>query len=152
MGISQRPLAAAWTEWHSGERAVQARLGLGQPIAVFVDGLPTSHQIFYATRLAYLPVVTLDEEGRPWASMLTGPDGKPGFIESTDTDSMFIHAHVSDGDPIRRNVALGSGHLFAGVGVEASTGRRNKFGGRITRTHEEDNTLHLDIETKWSLG
>jgi hypothetical protein len=152
MGISQRTLTAAWPDWHSGERAVQARLGLSRTGAVFMDGLPSSHQIFYATRLAYLPVVTLDEEGCPWASMLTARDGKPGFIESTDADSMFIHAHVLDNDPIRRNLASGSDHLFAGVGVEALTGRRNKFGGQIARAREEDGVLHLDIDTNWSLG
>lgn len=152
MGLSQRTLTAAWPDWHSGELAVQARFGLGRPIAVFMDGLPSSQQIFYATRLAYLPVATLDDQGRPWASMLTGRDGKPGFVDSLDADNMVIRAHLVEGDPIRRNLISGSGQLFAGVGVEASTGRRNKFGGQVARACEEDGVLHLDLKTQWSLG
>jgi hypothetical protein len=151
---TERAPAPAWPDWHPGERAVQARLGLAAyvPPSAVVDGLPSQHRLFYATRLAYLPVATLDEDGRPWASLLTASDGRPGFIESDDANNMTIHAHVYPGDPIRRNAKLGSTGLFAAVGVEGSTGRRNKFGGDFSLAREEGDNFQLDVAIKFALG
>jgi hypothetical protein len=154
MGVTQRPLASAWPDWHPGERAMQARLGLAMHVtpAVFRDGLTTQHQLFYATRLSYLPVTTLDAEGRPWASLLTSKHGTHGFITNASTDSVTIQANIWDGDPIRRNLTTSSERLFAAVGVEASNGRRNKFGGQIVGVHEEKDVIRFEVDVKYSLG
>jgi hypothetical protein len=66
-------------------------------------------------------------------------DGQPGFLTSRHLGELIMNARVWEGDPFTRNVAASSGRpvLIAGVGVEFSTRRRNKFAGYM-ETLEND--------------
>jgi hypothetical protein len=154
MAVVMPAPAPAWSSWHPGEVAVQRRLGLAAhvPSSAIIDQLPQQHRLFYATRLNYLPVVTLDAAGRPWASILTSRDGHPGFIQSDSVASLHIEASVWDGDPILDNLRDVPGALFAGVGVEPSSGRRNKFGGVVLNAKQQENRLDIDVRITYSLG
>ena len=71
------------TVFHEGEQALQARLGLKDRLAetgsrMVRDFMPDQHRAFFAM-LPFLIVGSLDAQGRPWASVLTGA---PGFVES----------------------------------------------------------------------
>src|SRR5262245_57863166 len=47
-------------------------------------------------------VSSIDERGRVWASLLTGP---PGFLRRMDERLMLIESQPAPFDPLRRNLA-----------------------------------------------
>lgn len=72
-----------WTHesspFHAGERAVQERLGVGNTLESFGrrvirDYMPDQHREFFGI-VPFLVIGTVDDEGRPWASILAGPAG-----------------------------------------------------------------------------
>ena len=73
---------------HRGERAVQARMqtpsSLAAAIPQYIEpALSPVHVAFY-TGLAYLPLATLDEGGRPWASLLVTRGDRVAGIDAAD--------------------------------------------------------------------
>ena len=64
--------------FHRGERLVQSRLGVRdiEPWArkVVRDHLPEQHKDFYIA-LPFLVVAARDQQGRPWVTLLEGPEG-----------------------------------------------------------------------------
>ncbi|KAF3392683.1 hypothetical protein F1880_008854 [Penicillium rolfsii] len=89
----------------------------------------------------FIPVTTLDDEGRPWASIVSGSTGAIGFVKSPDAQTLSIRARIWDGDPLLdtfrawanlKNPPVATERfLTAGLGIEFSTRRRNKFAGHI---------------------
>ena len=70
------PVMASVSPFHPGEQEIQARLGMRDEIEdigqrFIRDHLPEQHQEFYAN-LPYLVVGSVDDAGRPWASLLAG--------------------------------------------------------------------------------
>lgn len=122
--------------WHPGEQAIQAIIHLPERVAItaIVDRLPEQHRIFHTSRLHFLPVTTLDQQGRPWASILFSHDGMPGFISSPTNALLTVKARLWPGDPIIQNLSQFHDRklLFSGIGLEVSTRRRNKFSGYIS--------------------
>ncbi|PLB50081.1 hypothetical protein P170DRAFT_508319 [Aspergillus steynii IBT 23096] len=136
--------------WHPGELSIQRRLGFEDAVseswrAVKTD-MPEQHRLFHTSNLHFIPVTTLDEHGRPWASIVAGAGGNIGFVKSPDPGTLLVTARLWDGDPLLGTVdawmegklsgaGRGSGalerFLTAGLGIEFSTRRRNKFAGRI---------------------
>jgi hypothetical protein len=154
--VSSDPLPAL-RGWHPGEQAVQAIIHLPERVAItaIVDRLPEQHRIFHTTRLHFLPVTTLDQQGRPWASILCSNDGTPGFISSPTDALLLVKAHLWPGDPIIQNcsVPLHDGKpLFSGIGVEVSTRRRNKFAGRISSVSFRDLDVEFSFAVTQALG
>ncbi|MCP5000204.1 MAG: FAD-binding oxidoreductase, partial [Hyphomicrobiales bacterium] len=78
--------------FHAGEQTVQEKLGVRDiehwARQVVRDRLPEQHRAFH-TALPFLVVAARDGEGRPWATILTGPDG---FVSSPDPQSLVINA------------------------------------------------------------
>ena len=111
--------------WHAGERALQERAGVAARMAdvgarVLRDSMPEQHREFF-TLLPYLVAATLDAEGQPTVSLLTGA---PGFANSPDPRTLRIEVppgELAPGDPI------------ALLGLQAHTGRRNRMNGRVAR-------------------
>ena len=69
----------------------------------------------------------MDDEGRPWASIL--PSNK-GAVSSPNSKKLHIHSKVINGDPLkcayqRENAAIGL------LGIELHTRRRNRVNGFI---------------------
>ena len=74
--------------FHHGEQQVQARLGVSDIESwakkVVRPQLPEEHRTFHAG-LPFLVAGARDAGGRPWATLLTGPEG---FVHSPDPKSL----------------------------------------------------------------
>ncbi|KAK0435785.1 hypothetical protein EV421DRAFT_1985867 [Armillaria borealis] len=146
--------------WHPGEWAICQKVGIDKDpslnwLYTSVKGdLPPDHGVFYMTRLPFLPITTLDSSGRPWGSILTGPDGEPGFISSPKYTTLSFNVKVWDGDPFVSNVTESGDDemLMAGIGVEFSTRRRNKFAGKITKRKGHGDGYHFDVHVNEAIG
>ncbi len=129
--------------WHSGEARIQQRRGTPSNIIQSVpdyieEYMPQQHAEFFAA-LPYLPLATLDKQGRPWVSILvTTSDNDPSISITTDgRNQTDVVAEVNPYDPFVRALGVDQkppsedGRLFAGVGVDFSNRRRNKMAGVI---------------------
>ncbi len=115
--------------FHPGERQVQERLGVRDIEAwarkVVRSHLPDEHRAFH-TALPYLIVAARDGTGRPWATLLTGPEA---FVTSPDPKSLVIDGTPVTGDALEE--AFVPGADIGILGIELSTRRRNRMNGRI---------------------
>ena len=148
----------AFSGWHPGEQAVQKFMSLPERVSAgaIVNRLPDQHRIFHSTRLHYVPITTLDDQGRPWASILCSAVGMPGFITSPTHSSLCIHARVWPGDPISTTLRHVDDQVDApfasGLGLEPSTRRRNKFSGRVSHVRFDGSDLTLELSVSHALG
>jgi predicted pyridoxine 5'-phosphate oxidase superfamily flavin-nucleotide-binding protein len=150
------------TGWHRGEREVRNKLGYDKvPSTALLftsisEDLPEQHSEFHSTRLPFLPVVTLDEEGRPWGSILTAKTGQTGFIHCPryNSQTLIIEADLWNGDPLQNKEGFSGemGSLIAGIGVELSTRRRNKFAGSVVKFQKAGNAIRLELAINEALG
>ncbi|KAJ2973955.1 hypothetical protein NQ176_g6312 [Zarea fungicola] len=139
-------MTAALHGWHDGEIIVQQKLGYREAVAqawrVTESSMREQHRIFHTSNLHFVPLTTSDGDGRPWASLLAGSRGEIGFIKSPDSNTLLVQARLWEGDPLletlrawldpdTRRAAHAERFLIAGVGIEFSTRRRNKFAGYI---------------------
>ncbi len=122
--------------FHLGEQRVQKRLGVRDmedwARKVVLDYLPEEHRAFH-TALPFLVVAARDAQGRPWATLLTGPEG---FVASPDLRSLVIDAEPVRGDGLEE--ALVTGADVGILGIELSTRRRNRVNGRIVDARSGD--------------
>jgi len=120
---------AAESPFHAGEHRVQERLGVRAieewARKVVRPYLPEQHREFYAS-LPFLVAAGRDEQGRPWATLLTG---QPGFASSPDPESLAIAAEPGPGDALADAFAEGADIGF--LGIELATRRRNRINGRV---------------------
>ncbi|KAJ7502454.1 hypothetical protein B0H11DRAFT_640201 [Mycena galericulata] len=147
--------------WHRGEHAIHQKLqtaddySVSQLYMAISGDLPGEHAQFHSTRLPFVPVTTLDAEGRPWGSILAGKTGEPGFIRAPTYNMLSIDAELWDGDPLVENSDLfgrGEPMLVAGIGIEFPTRRRNKFAGITSRLTKTDYAMQLDLRVNEALG
>ena len=115
--------------FHRGEWAVQERLGV-RDIEIWArkvvrDHMPEEHRAFH-TALPFLVAAARDAEGRPWVTLLTGPDG---FVTSPDPKSLVIDGRPAAGDALEQAFAAGAD--IGLLGIELATRRRNRLNGRI---------------------
>ncbi|KAG2138413.1 uncharacterized protein EDB93DRAFT_1242107 [Suillus bovinus] len=150
--------------WHKGERDIQQKLGFHGAVSqswTQIEGeLPEQHRNFYSTRLPFIPVTTLDSRGRPWSSILAGPNGEIGWASSETYDQLSMRAKVWDGDPLKANAdyhadstdASQRKMLIAGIGVEFSTRRRNKFAGSVKAIEKQGGLLDICTSVNEAIG
>jgi predicted pyridoxine 5'-phosphate oxidase superfamily flavin-nucleotide-binding protein len=129
--------------FHSGEKAVQARLGVQERMLdvgrrVIRSYLPDQHREFYA-QLPFVLVGSVDALGRPWASVLVG---EPGFMSSPDPTHLNIAARPVPGDPLAQGLVPGAPLGF--LGIELHTRRRNRMNGRVESV--ADGLLKVAVE------
>lgn len=128
--------------FHAGERQVQERLGVRDiedwARKVVRPYMPEEHRLFH-TSLPFLVAGALDGRGRPWATLLTGPDG---FISSPDRRSLVLDGVSLDGDPLEG--ALTSGRHLGLIGIELATRRRNRMNGRVRAGDGEQLIFDVD--------
>ncbi|TFK32247.1 hypothetical protein BDQ12DRAFT_617438 [Crucibulum laeve] len=146
---------------HRGECLVHQKLSLDNDPSVMtlyshISGeLPGDHAQFHTTYLPFLPVTTLDNEGRPWGSILAGKDGKPGFIKHPRYTTLVIHAMMWDGEPFLENAKRfesDGNMLAAGIGIDFSNRRRNKLAGKITKLELENGSAVIELTVNQALG
>lgn len=144
--------------WHRGERAIQDKLGFAGPMAMgwtWIEAeMSEQHREFHTTRLPFIPVATIDDQKRPWTSIFAGATGKPGFVSTPSYNRMDMEIKVWEGDPFRENSRLFDGQkmLTAGIGIEFSTRRRNKFAGYIFDLRQRDDLFRLKLLVNEAIG
>lgn len=139
-------------EYHAGELAVQARVGvqlearsLGQNIGAVIN--PNAQA--FLQKQQFVIASTLDRNSRVWASLLTG---QPGFIETVDERTARIKACPIPSDPLNQNLLLSNriGLLI----IDLATRRRLRMNGeailRATREQVARNDEGLLIHTDQS--
>lgn len=128
--------------FHAGEVQAQERAGihgLSTHVGRFVRStMPDQHRELF-TQLPYLVIGTLDERGRPFASMAVGV---PGFIESPSPSTLVVHASLAEDDPVR--AGLRAGAPVGLLGIELETRRRNRANGTVT--HAESGSFTVEVE------
>jgi uncharacterized protein len=127
--------------FHSGERALQARVGVQARMAqmgplVMRDHLPEQHRAFFSL-LPFAVLGSVDAHGQPWASILAGA---PGFMNSSDPTHLTVHAQPLSHDPLA--VTLHDGAPLGLLGIEPHTRRRNRMNG-VARRHDGGFTIEV---------
>ena len=150
---------------HAGELRLQklrhTPSELADVIPNYIRGdMPQQHAEFFPG-LAYLPLGALDNQGRPWASLLvtkSGDDPSVGITVSGHNQTDVV-AETNPHDPFVR--ALGdeqaphssNKRLFAGVGIDYTNRRRNKLAGQIEAVSlAGTRKIHLRLLTDQHLG
>lgn len=142
--------------WHQGERALQSKLGFNDAVRMsytyITPQMPEQHRVFHTSKLPFIPVTILDESGRPWGSVFAGKGGEIGFVKSVDESSMSMELASWEGDPLLRNLDGRKDEegrlLLAGIGVELSTRRRNKFAGWIESSSVAKNATDVCLKVR----
>ncbi len=129
--------------FHEGEREIQTRLDVRDQLEDmgqrFIRGyMPDEHREFYE-QLSYLLIGSVDESGRPWASVLVG---RSGFVRTLDEYTLSVDAARIHGDPLNQNLALGA--QVGILGLDYLARRRNRLTGKITAFDAGGLTLKVD--------
>lgn len=116
--------------FHSGEQLLQERAGVRSKVEqigrrVIRDHMPDQHRELFG-KLPFLIVGSLDDQHRPWASVLAG---HPGFMTSPDAHTLVVRAEAGFGDPLRHNLRPGA--AVGLLGIEPATRRRNRMNGSV---------------------
>lgn len=140
-GVATRP-----PPLHAGEIAVQQRAGVhevgaARAAAMMREHLPDQHRELFG-KLPSLLVGSLDEVGRPWASMLVG---RPGFVSTPDARHLRVQAQALPGDSLAAAIAPGAtGAPLGLLGLEPQTRRRNRMNGTVVAADTQGFTLQVD--------
>ncbi|KAK5814947.1 hypothetical protein F5H01DRAFT_206425 [Linnemannia elongata] len=170
-----------YDRWHSGERKLQELLQVRESVknhsSIFRPYLTTQMQDF-VPGLNYFFIGTLDEQGRPWVSFLTG---RKGFMSSPHMRLLEIKTRLEGGaggerhhkaaaavqsstppDPLFHNLTKGetlSGgqRKWGGVALDFTNRRRNKMNGvlrpdDILRVDEATGELHVLLTVEQTIG
>ncbi len=133
--------------FHEHEMRLQNKMGMREQIDMLTerlmhDEMPDQHREFYAG-LEYILVGTVGADGKPYASMLTGP---VGFASSPDPKILSIRNTIDDEDPAFAELKVGA--PVSVLGIELSNRRRNRMHGRISRIDPDG----FDITVSQSYG
>jgi hypothetical protein len=128
--------------FHAGELALQQRAGSFARLAevgsrVIRDHMPDQHREFFPL-LPFLLAGSLDADGQPWASVLTGP---PGFVHSPDPRLLRVDALPLPHDPLQGR--LRTGMPIGLLGIQPHTRRRNRVNGTVTAVDAQGFSVHV---------
>jgi len=133
--------------FHDGERALQAQAGMQARMAevgprAIRDHMPEQHRDFFA-QLPFLVVGSVDADGQPWASVLSGP---PGFVQSPDPRTLQIAARAHSDSPLADHLQVGA--PLGLLGIQPHTRRRNRMNGSVVRAGDAG----FDVAVEQSFG
>ncbi|KAF9280543.1 hypothetical protein BGZ68_007170 [Mortierella alpina] len=157
--------------WHSGERKMQDLIHVRDAVqnssTYFRPFLTTQMQDF-VPGLNYFFIGTLDGQGRPWVSILTGP---LGFLHSPDIKTLEIKTRLHNStdkaghhvpDPLFSNLLNGETfrdgkHMWGGVALDFSNRRRNKMNGvlyprDVFAADQSSGELHVRLTVEQTIG
>lgn len=131
--------------FHAGEQLLQKRVDPNLPRRMartaevaLRDFMPEQHRDFFSI-LPTLVVGSVDDHGRPWASMLAG---RPGFVTSPDPVTLQVQARPVPGDSLaqtlKHDAPLGI------LGLQPETRRRNRMNGRVSFLQPDGFTVHVE--------
>ena len=137
------PVSSTSSPFHKGEREIQERLGVREQLEEvgtrFIRGyMPGEHRAFYA-QLPFLFIGSVDNRGRPWASVLAG---RPGFVHSTTPNRLKINTRLIDGDPLKNGLSPGA--QVGLLGIEYESRRRNRMNGKIAAVDDGEFEIEID--------
>ncbi|MFJ4455686.1 pyridoxamine 5'-phosphate oxidase family protein [Pseudomonas sp. NPDC089392] len=126
----QQPPDHRASPWHAGEKALQEKVGVAERMEAFGqkvirDFMPDQHRNFYH-QLPFMVAASVDAQGRPWATLLEGPEG---FVSSPDPRQLMINTTLPADDPA--TPGLVAGQAVGLLGIELHTRRRNRINGQI---------------------
>jgi len=129
--------------FHAGEIVMQERAGAREHLAaigdrVIRDHMPEQHRELFR-KLPTLIVGSVDEQRRPWASVLAG---KPGFVRDLDAYRLRIDAQPFSGDRLAEHLVTGAS--LGLLGLEPQTRRRNRMNGRVTVLDDDGFVVAVD--------
>ena len=129
--------------FHEGEREIQTRLGVRDQLEDigqrFIRSyMPDEHREFYE-QLPYLLIGSIDESGRPWASIMVG---RVGFVRTPDEVTLSLDAPRIQGDPLNSNIRLGA--PVGVLGIQYDARRRNRLTGKIVDVSEDSIAIRID--------
>ena len=141
------PTARHDNPFHAGEQAVHERLGIRERMVglgqrVIRTAMPEQHQRFFE-QLPFMLAGSVDDVGRPWASVLVG---QPGFVRALGAKRLDFHARPIPGDPLADGLAPGAQLGF--LGIELHTRRRNRVNGHVVALDADG----FSIEVEQSVG
>lgn len=129
-------------EYHAGELAVQACAGvqveaqaLGQHIGASIQ--PTAQKFLQSQQLAIAS--TVDQQGRVWASLLTG---QPGFVETINERTARITAPLIPADPLNQNLRMNN-HIGLLI-IDLANRRRLRMNGEAIADGNESLLIHTE--------
>lgn len=133
--------------FHAGEQAMQQRSGMAARMSelgprVIRDFMPDQHRELFA-ELPLLLLGSIDAQGQPWTSILTGA---PGFVQSPDPHTLQIAGALHPLDPLRARLVPGA--PLGILGIQLETRRRNRVNGRVTLHSEQ----LLEVRVEQSFG
>ncbi|HDS0921054.1 TPA: pyridoxamine 5'-phosphate oxidase family protein [Pseudomonas putida] len=133
--------------WHAGEKTLQEKVGVAERMEAFGqkvirDYMPDQHRSFYH-QLPFMVVASVDALGRPWATLLEGPEG---FVSSPDPRVLTIDTTLPADDPA--TPGLVAGQAVGLLGIELHSRRRNRINGQIRQAAEGQ----LQVTVEQSFG
>ena len=119
--------------FHRGEHELQNRSGIRDQQEkigrqILRPSMPEQHQNFF-NQLPFVIAGSVDKQGWPWASMLSG---NPGFLEAPNSQTLTLNAGRVSSDPFWNNSQTDS--PIGLLGIELPTRRRNRVNGVISKT------------------
>ncbi|MGC4094366.1 MAG: pyridoxamine 5'-phosphate oxidase family protein [Polyangiaceae bacterium] len=129
--------------FHPGEQRVQERIGVRERSErggrrMIREFMPDEHREFFE-ELPFLVLGSLDAQGRPWASMVSG---EPGFVLAPTPRALLVAASVVAGDPLADNLRPGA--PLGVLGIQLETRRRNRANGRVSWVSERGFELSVE--------
>ncbi|HET9931952.1 MAG TPA: pyridoxamine 5'-phosphate oxidase family protein [Polyangiaceae bacterium] len=129
--------------FHRGELLVQERVGSRERVdragrRMIRDYMPDEHRTFFE-ELPFLVVGSIDDAGRPWASILSG---EPGFVTSPHPRSLMVAALPNRDDPLARNLRAEA--PLGVLGIQLETRRRNRANGKVQWCSERGFELFVE--------
>jgi len=135
--------------FHAGEREVQTKLGvrdiaekLGR--AMIRPFMPDQHREFFST-LSYVFVGIMDDDGLPWASILTGD---PEFVSTLSSTQLQLNV-AGKQDIIKQLIP---GRSVGLLGIDLSTRRRNRVNGIVSSVVDNQGAMQINIAVMESFG
>lgn len=164
--------------WHPTELALQETRGFADAVFEGPSGLSSGlihGSDSFLRQLQLLPLATLDEQGRPWVSLLSSVNGEAGFIESLSGEGqeqeglIRFNVKLTEGTPLREHLSngkqmnidpsdtspQGKRRLAATVGVLLTNRRRNKYDGWIQSAKcvdQESDLWEVEMVVAASMG
>ena len=129
--------------FHSGELAIQERLGLVEDVArntksAIRTAMPDQHRDFFA-QLPFVILGLVDQQGYPWVIPFFG---EPGFVSSPDATLLQINRRSTLIDAFDLEFQLGSKVGF--LGIELATRRRNRMNGILQQLNTDSFTIVVE--------
>ena len=128
--------------FHAGEREMQERAGKRATVEEFGKiairpFMPDQHRAFYE-KIPFILMGSVDSDGWPWASMLTGG---PNFITSPHNTRLDLDARPLTDDPLSTNLKAGA--PIGLLGIELSTRRRNRMNASVNAINDGGMSLNV---------